>query len=465
MTQAALGLVGIGTMGAGLAGNFLRAGFAVAAFDQDASRLSALAEQAPGAAAAPDLKALVAKLARPRAVLLMVTAGQPVDAVLQALAPLLGRGDAVIDGGNSHYRDTQRRAAALAERGIDFLGAGISGGEEGARKGAAVMVGGPRAAYQRLEPMLRAVAAEAAGEPCLAWFGENGAGHFVKMAHNGIEYAVMQAIGEAWFALRDIAGLSDARAAEAFARWSKGEMGSYLLDITAELLAQEDAATGKPLIHSIRDSAGQKGTGQWAAQAALEYGVPAPMLAEAVFARALSAHPGRGKMPDSTAMPRGKASRFAELASGMGAALDAAILSAYAQGFALIEAGAKAEGWPATAAQAAGVWRAGCILRAKSLEPMRAALAQGPAVPGLLAAPAFASRVVNGMRALRFIVSVAATLGVPLPCLAGALAWFDALAAPRLWTALVQAQRDRFGRHGFERVDKPGRFHLDGSKA
>jgi 6-phosphogluconate dehydrogenase len=465
MTQAALGLVGAGTMGAGLARSFVRAGFPVAAFDRDAARAQALVAEAPGAVAAPDLAALAAALKRPRAVLLMVPAGPTVDAVLDALVPLLERGDAVLDGGNSHYRDTGRRAAALAVRGVDFLGVGISGGEEGAREGAAVMAGGPRAAYDRAEPMLRAVAARAGAEPCLGWFGPGGAGHFVKMAHNGIEYAVMQAIAEAWLALRGVAGLSNARAAQAFARWNRGAMGSYLIAITAELLAKKDEATGKALVEAIRDSAGQKGTGQWAAQAALEFGVPAPMLAEAAFARALSGHPGRGKLPGPTAMPRGKAARFGELGAAMEPALDAAILCAYAQGFALIEAAAKAEGWPCSAADAAGVWRAGCILRAKSLEPMRAALGAGPAVPGLLAAPAFAPRVVRGMGALRVVVSIAATLGVPLPCLAAALAWFDALSAPRLWTALVQAQRDRFGRHGFERVDKPGRFHLDGSKA
>jgi 6-phosphogluconate dehydrogenase len=464
MTEAALGLVGVGTMGAGLARNFIRAGFPLAAFDRDAARVRDLARRVPRAAAAPDLAALAAALRRPRAVLLMVTAGKPVDAVLDALVPLLERGDAVIDGGNSHWRDTGRRAAALAAKGVDFLGVGISGGEEGALKGAAVMAGGPRAAYQRVEPMLRAVAARVRGEPCLGWFGENGAGHFVKMAHNGIEYAVMQAIAEAWLALRQIAGLSNAECARAFARWNRGAMGSYLLAITAELLARKDKATGKSPVEAIRDNAGQKGTGQWAAQAALELGVPAPMLAEAVFARALSAHPGRGKLPGPAAPPGGKA-RAAKLGAAMGPALDAAILCAYAQGFALVEAAAMAEGWPCSAADAARVWRAGCILRAKSLEPMRATLGAGPAVPGLLAAPAFAPRVVRGMGALRLVVSAAAARGLSVPCFAAALSWFDALSAPRLWTALVQAQRDRFGRHGFERVDRPGRFHLDGSKA
>ncbi|MGQ0676238.1 MAG: NADP-dependent phosphogluconate dehydrogenase [Rhodospirillales bacterium] len=462
---AALGLVGVGTMGAGLARSFTRAGFPLAAFDHDGARLRDLSKRVPAAVAVADLGALVTALKRPRAVLLMVTAGKPVDEVLDALRPLLEPGDVVIDGGNSHYRDTERRAASFAARGVDFIGAGISGGEEGALKGAAIMAGGPRPAFKRVAPMLEAVAARASGEPCLGWFGPGGAGHFVKTVHNGIEYAVMQSIAETWMALHLVAGQSNARCARHFARWNKGAMGSYLIEITAELLALKDQATGGALVDAIRDNAGQKGTGQWAAQAALELGLPAPTLAEAVFARAVSGWPGRGAVPGLPATPRGKKARFAGLAPTMGEALDAAILCAYAQGFTLIEAAARAWSWPATPAEAARVWRAGCILRAKSLEPMRGALAAGPAIPGLLLAPALAPRIARGIGALRIAVSAAAASAVPAPCLASALAWFDALAAKRLWTALVQAQRDRFGQHGFERMDRPGRFHLDGSKA
>jgi 6-phosphogluconate dehydrogenase len=461
---AALGLVGVGTMGAALAQNFGRAGFPVLAFDRDPARLQALGKDAPKAASASGLGALVQGLARPRVVLLMVNAGKPVDEALDALVPLLEAGDIVIDGGNSHYRDTARREAALKARGVDCLGCGISGGEEGARRGAAIMAGGPRAAFDRVAPMLAAVAAKAQGEPCLGWFGGGGAGHFVKMVHNGVEYAVMQSIAEAWFGLRRVAGISNAAAARRFARWNKGPMGSYLLEITAGLLASRDASSGKPLVDMIRDNAGQKGTGQWAAQAALEYGVPAPALAEAVFARMLSGVAGRGDIPGAAKIrkPGAGAARFAAV---MGDALDAAILAAYAQGFALIQAAAKAEGWQDGAAEAAGVWRAGCILRAKSLDAMREPLANGPAVPGLLLAPEFAPRVAKGVAALRAILPLAARSGLSAPCLSAALSWVDALASPQLWTSLVQAQRDRFGRHGFERLDKPGRFHLDGSKA
>lgn len=462
---AALGLIGVGTMGAGLARNFTRAGFPVAAYDHDARRLGGLAKQVPAATIAGGLNELVGGLKRPRCLLLMVNAGKPVDAVLDELTPLLAPGDLAIDGGNSHYRDTERRAAALAAKGIEYLGAGISGGEEGARTGASIMAGGARQGFDRVAPMLAAVAAKAGGEPCLGWFGPGGAGHFVKMVHNGVEYAAMQLIAETWLAMRRISGLSNARAAQHFARWNRGDMGSYLIEITSELLALKDAKSGKALVDMIRDNAGQKGTGQWAAAAALELGVPAPTLAEAVFARAISAIQDRGKTPADAGALRGRKARVAELTSVMGDALDAAILCAYAQGFALIQAAAKAEGWPCDAAEAARVWRAGCILRSKSLEPMRATLAQGPALPGLLLAPALAPRVAKGIGALRVVVSMASTGGVPSPCLASVLAWFDALSTPRLWTALVQAQRDRFGQHGFERTDKPGRFHLDGSKA
>lgn len=462
---AALGLVGVGIMGAGLAQNFARAGFPVLAYDRDGARSRALAKQAPGAAIASDLEELVNGLKRPRAVLVMVNAGKPVDDVLDALGAKMERGDLIIDGGNSHYRDTERRGVVLAAKGIAYLGAGISGGEEGARLGAAIMAGGDRAAFDRAAPMLAGIAAQAGGEPCLGWFGPGGAGHFVKMVHNGIEYAVMQLIGEAWLVLRRLAGLSNARCAQHFARWNKGEAGSYLIEITSQLLAARDGATGKSLVDLIRDNAGQKGTGQWAAQAALEFGVPAPTLAEAVFARAVSGVPDRGKTAGPIVPVKGNKVRMAALASVMGDALDAAILSAYAQGFALIEAAARAGNWPCETAEVARVWRAGCILRAKSLAPMRAALAAGPAVPGLLLAPALAPRMTKGIAALRVAVSTSATNGVPVPCMGSVLSWFDALATPRLWTALVQAQRDRFGQHGFERVDQPGRFHLDGSKA
>ena len=464
MNGSALGLIGVGTMGAGLARNLSRAGFTAAVYDQDPARSRALAAQVKDARAAADIAGLVAQLKRPRAVLLMVNAGKPVDQVLDALAPLLARGDIVIDGGNSHYRDTQRRVASLAARGIDLLGIGISGGEEGARLGASIMAGGDRAAFDRVAPMLTAIAARADGDPCLGWFGENGAGHFVKMVHNGIEYAVMQLIAETWMAMRRVAGLSNAVCARRFATLAKGAMGSYLIEITAELLALKDGASGKALVDMIRDNAGQKGTGQWAAQMALELGVPAPTLAEAVFARAISGFSGRGLALGRTFVaPRG--AKFPGSGPLLGPALDAATIAAYAQGFALIEAAAKAEGWQCAAADVARVWRAGCILRAKSLEPMRAALRAGPAVPDMLQTEAFRLRVSKGLVALRFAAISAVNYGFPAPCLASALAWYDALETPRLWTALVQAQRDRFGQHGFERVDKPGRFHLDGSKA
>lgn len=462
---AALGLVGAGTMGRALAENLAGRGHAVAVFDRDAAKAAALADAVAGIVAARDAAALVGALARPRAVLLMVNAGRPVDDVLEALLPLLDPGDAVLDGGNSHYRDSERRAAAAAARGIDYLGLGISGGEEGARHGAAVMAGGARQAYDRVAPLLAAIAARADDAPCLGWFGGAGAGHFVKMVHNGIEYAVMQAIAETWSAMERLLDLGVDDCAARVARWLAGPMRSYLLEITAELLARRDPLTGRPVLEIVADRAGQKGTGQWAAVAALELGVPSPTLAEAVFARHLSASAGARRACAARRGPRPAGQPDPALDAALAPALDAATLIAYDQGFALIAAGAREHGWQTDLAGVARVWRAGCIVRAACLQPIATALSADPPPPTLLAAPAIAGRVAEGVGALRRVVAAGAARGVAMPALASSLAYWDALGDGRLWTALVQAQRDRFGRHGFERTDRPGRFHLDGGDA
>ncbi|MCC7050062.1 MAG: NADP-dependent phosphogluconate dehydrogenase [Alphaproteobacteria bacterium] len=465
MTAAALGLVGVGTMGRALAANLADRGHAVAVFDQDLSRAQSLQRESRLIVAAADLDALVAKLERPRSVLLMVNAGKPVDAVLDALAPLLGRGDAVLDGGNSHYRDTARRAEALQARGIDYLGVGISGGEEGARHGASIMVGGARAAYDRARPLLDSIAARADGVACLGWFGGAGAGHFVKMVHNGIEYAVMQLIAEAWVAMERLLGLGLAECAAQVASWLDGPMRSYLLEITAELLRRRDPLTGQPVLQVISDRAGQKGTGQWTTEAALALGVPAPTLAEAVVARHLSALDAARREIAAARPAQLPSARPADTAIAIAPALDAATLIAYAQGFALIAAAAREYAWQTDLAAVARVWRAGCIVRADCLAAIAEAWRADPAPPSLLLSPPIAQRIARGVGDLRRLVATGALQGVAMPAMASALAWYDAYGDTRLWTVLVQAQRDRFGQHGFERLDRPGKFHLDGGQA
>ncbi len=461
----ALGLVGVGIMGAALARNLAAQGLGVACYDVDAQRVERLRSDVSTTRACGDLAALVRALAPPRVLLLMVNAGRPVDAVLDPLVPLLGPGDLVLDGGNSHYRDTKRRAAAARARGIEYLGVGISGGEDGARNGASIMVGGPRDAFERAAPLLASLAARADGQPCLGWMGGDGAGHFVKMVHNGIEYAVMQLIAETWTTMERLLDLSPSECAGRVAEWGAGAMGSYLLEITAELLAARDRLTGKPMVDVVSDRAGQKGTGQWAAAAALDLGVAAPTLAEAVFARHLSGLDGHRRAVAATRPPQIILDMDTELGSALAPALDAATLCAYAQGFSLIAAAAAAEGWSTDLAEVARVWRAGCIVRAKALTDVGLAFRDAPALPTLLLDPAIAQRIARGALELRSVVSIGALHGVAMPCLASALAYYDAYGDTRLWTALIQVQRDRFGAHGFERTDRPGRFHLDGSEA
>jgi 6-phosphogluconate dehydrogenase len=327
------------------------------------------------------------------------------------------------------------------------------------------MVGGARAAYDRAAPLLAAIAARADDTPCLGWFGGAGAGHFVKMVHNGIEYAVMQVIAEVWVAMERLLGLGVDDCGARVASWLDGPMRSYLLEITAELLRRRDPVSGRSVMEVISDRAGQKGTGQWASASALELGVPAPTLAEAVFARHLSALDADRRAVAATRTPRGPLDMQADLDAAIAPALDAASLIAYAQGFALIAAAAREYGWQTDLAEVARVWRAGCIVRAECLDTIRAAYREGPPPVSLLLAPAIAKRVAHGVTDLRRLVAMGVVHGVAMPALASALAYYDAYGDTRLWTVLVQAQRDRFGQHGFERVDRPGRFHLDGGAA
>jgi 6-phosphogluconate dehydrogenase len=459
VTQACrIGVVGLGVMGRNLALNLAGRGHRVAAHDATPAALAKLSHAAVVPCADP--AALVAALAPPRALLLMVPAGAPVDAALGRLTPDLAAGDLVIDGGNSHFLDTRRREAALAPRGIRFLGVGISGGEAGARDGPAIMAGGTPEGYATVQPLFEAIAARADGRPCCGYFGADGAGHFVKMLHNGIEYADMQLIAETVFLLRHRHGLEPDAIAELFAAWNAGPLGSYLIEITARVLRRRDRDSGDFLVDRILDRAGQKGTGQWASVAALELGVPAPTITEAVAARALSA-----LQPERLAAAAGPADTAANATppppEAYAAALLGAKICAYAQGFAVLAAARDHYGWALDLATAARVWQGGCIIRATLLVDIERALGGADAPPNLLRVPALAGRVAAALPGWRAVVADAVTAGRPIPALASALSYRDAYTTGRLWADVIQAQRDFFGAHGFERVDRPGSFHED----
>lgn len=460
--RADIGIIGLGVMGRNLALNLADHGFGVMVFDQWAeARTAFTSAEGHDDAHIPvseTLSDLVDGLAQPRTVLLLVKAGATVDEHVTLLLPLLTSGDVIIDGGNSHYRDTVRRASALRERDIGYLGIGISGGEAGARHGASLMIGGDHTAFRRLEPLLTAVAAKVDGTPCCAYLGSDGAGHFVKTMHNGIEYADMQIIAEAYLILREVAGLSHPEMAEVFAAWSDGALDSFLIEITRDILKRSDPESGQPLVEMIRDRAGQKGTGQWAAVAALELGIPAPTIIAAVQARSISAV--RDEPTDSAAGPPSSIERPSFI-EALGQALLAARICAYVQGLSVIEAGAQEHEWDLNTARLLQAWRAGSIIRARLLEPIRQAYGDGAKASTLLMAPQLRSTVEHGLPALRRVLGEATAYGVPVPALASALAYADAWRGARLGTNLIQAQRDCFGAHGYERADRPGRFHTD----
>lgn len=472
MNECDLGLVGLGVMGRNLALNARRRGYRLAACERSEELARAFfggPGGGEGTLPAATFRELAAALARPRLIVLLVKAGPPVDQVLAGLAPLLEPGDVIVDGGNSHFRDTERRQAELAGAGIHLLGLGISGGEKGALLGPCLMPGGPRPAYERAAGFFERIAARLEGRPCAAYLGPGGAGHFVKVAHNGIEYAAMQLIAETADLLRRGLGLTAAEAGRLFTRWNEGELGSYLVGITAEILGRRDPESGQPLVDLVEDAAGQKGTGAWATQAALELGAPAPSLAAAVEARSLSADAaGRaalagafpGPPPNGPAARGGAAPAEARL-SQVGQALYASLLCAFAQGMGLLAAGSRAYGYGLDLAEIARLWRGGSILRARLLERVQAALREEPAPASLLAAPAIRREVQVRQRAWRRTLQLALRLGIPAPAGGAALAYFDGLRSPRLPASLIQAQRDYFGAHTYRRVDREGAFHTD----
>lgn len=465
--RARIGVTGLAVMGRNLARNLARHGFPVALHNRTYARTESLvAEHGDEGTFVPSesLEDFVASIARPRPIIVMVKAGEPTDAVIDELVPLLDEGDVVIDCGNAHFLDTRRREAALRERGLHFVGAGVSGGEEGALNGPSIMPGGSAESYETLGPMFESIAAQVDGTPCCTHVGPDGAGHFVKMVHNGIEYADMQLIAEAYDLLRHGLGAEPGAVAEIFAEWNGGDLESYLIEITADVLAHTDAETGRPFIDIVLDQAEQKGTGRWTVQTALDLGVPVTGIAEATFARSVSGHaeqrgPARAAYPDAHADTAWRPDDPATFVEDVRRALYASKVVAYAQGFDEIQAGSRHYDWGIDPGAMATIWRGGCIIRARFLDRIREAYDADPDLPTLLVAPYFVEAVQAGLESWRRVVAIAARTGIPAPAFASSLAYFDALRAERLPAALIQALRDDFGAHTYRRVDKPGSFH------
>jgi len=463
-----LGMVGLGVMGRNLLLNMADHGFAVAGYDRDQAKVAALRAEGKDLdlIGTEDLQALVDALKAPRAVMLLVPAGAPVDAVIDDLATRLQPGDLIIDGGNSHYVDTDRRAAGLAAKGLHFLGLGISGGEEGARRGPSLMPGGPREAYQRVRPLLEAVAAQVAGEPCVTYVGPGSAGHFVKMVHNGIEYALMELIAESYDLMKRGLGMDNAGIHRAFLGWNQGGLGGYLMEITARIFARRDPETGGDLIDAVLGVARQKGTGMWTTLAAMELQVPAPTIDLAVAQRDLSALDRQREQASRVlARPLGTSNGDPEaFLLQLNQAFQVAMAVAFAQGMAVLTAASERFGYQLDLAAVARIWRGGCIIRTSLLEEIRSAYGQQPGLANLLLDPALSARILAQEEGLRAVVCEGARVGVPIPGLMTALSYLDGYRSAWLPANLIQAQRDCFGAHTYERVDRPGSFHSEWEK-
>ncbi|MBV6757482.1 NADP-dependent phosphogluconate dehydrogenase [Rhodococcus opacus] len=462
--RAQIGVTGLAVMGSNIARNFARHGHTVALHNRSIAKTDALIEEHGSEGdfvRTETIEEFVAALQKPRRVLIMVKAGDPTDAVIEELASAMEPGDIIIDGGNALYTDTIRREASLRDRGLHFVGAGISGGEEGALNGPSIMPGGPKESYQALGPLLESIAAQVDGTPCCTHIGPDGSGHFVKMVHNGIEYADMQLIGEAYNLFRDALGYDPDQVADVFTEWNAGDLESYLVEITAEVLRQKDAKTGKALVDVIVDAAEQKGTGRWTVKSALDLGVPVTGIAEAVFARALSGAREQRKAAVGLASGRlaDKPADAAQFTEDIRQALYASKVVAYAQGFDQIAAGSAEYDWDLHPADLATIWRGGCIIRARFLNRIKDAYDENPKLPSLILAPYFRDAIETAIDSWRRVVSTATLLGIPVPAFASSLSYYDALRAERLPAALTQGQRDFFGAHTYERVDAEGKFH------
>ena len=465
--QAEIGVTGLAVMGRNLARNFARHGHVVAVHNRTFAKTQALIDEAGSEGtfiASESLEDFVASLAKPRKVIIMVKAGPGTDAVIDELVPLLEEGDIIVDAGNAHFPDTVRREQALAEHGLHFVGSGVSGGEEGALNGPSIMPGGSRKSYESLGPLLEDISAKVDGTPCCTYVGPDGAGHFVKMVHNGIEYADMQLIAEAYDLVRRGTGKSPTEIADIFTGWNSGELESFLIEITAEVLRQVDARTGEPLVDVILDQAEQKGTGRWTVQNALDLGVPITGIAEATFARALS-----GSVPQREAardvLPAGTVEWHVQdpdaFVEDVRRALYASKVVAYSQGFDQIAAASQEYGWDIDRGAMARIWRGGCIIRARFLNRITEAYERDEQLPLLIADDFFADVISQCLEAWRRVVAGAAQNGIPTPAFSSSLAYYDGVRADRLPAALIQGLRDLFGAHTYRRLDAEGTFHTE----
>jgi 6-phosphogluconate dehydrogenase len=461
---ANIGVVGLAVMGSNLARNLAsRSGNNVAIYNRSVEKTNDLVANHPEAnfIASDSIDEFVASLAKPRIAIIMVQAGFATDAVITALSDRFEKDDIIVDGGNALYTDTIRREKEVSAKNIHFVGAGISGGEEGALNGPSIMPGGSKESYEHLGPILRSIAAVAEGEACVTHVGSDGAGHFVKMIHNGIEYADMQLIAEAYDILRQAGGLNPLEISRVLTDWNAGELESYLIEITAEVLAQIDQKTGEPLVDVILDAAGSKGTGVWTVQSALDLGTPVSGIAEAVFARSLSSQADqRAGAPEYSAGDSvWEISDQKAFIEDVRKALYASKIVAYAQGFDAIRAGALENNWDINLGEVAKIWRGGCIIRAQFLNRISDAYKQDAQLLSLLFDGYFIKAIEDAATAWRQVVSKASLAGIPVPAFASSLSYFDGLRAERLPAALVQGQRDFFGAHTYKRVDMPGTFH------
>jgi len=463
-----IGLIGLAVMGQNLVLNMESKGYTVSVYNRTVERtrefMSGPARGKDRIIPAESLEEFVGTLSKPRKIVMMVKAGKPVDEFIDRLVPLLEKGDILIDGGNSFFKDTIRRNRELRQKGILYLGTGISGGEEGALKGPSIMPGGDKEAWDAVGKILIDISAKVSGGvPCCDYIGSDGAGHYVKMVHNGIEYGDMQLISEAYFLMKELLGLSAEEMHGVFAKWNEGELNSYLIEITADILKRKDEETGKPIVDVILDRAGQKGTGKWTSQEALELGVAAPTIAEAVFARCMSAI--KEERVQASRLLKGPEASFSgdkeELIADIGKALYASKICSYAQGFDLLKQASAAYNWNLRLGDIALLWRGGCIIRAQFLNRIKEAYDRRPDLENLLLDPYFRQIIEDSQKSWRRVVSLSAEQGIPVPSFSSALAYYDSYRRDRLPANLIQAQRDYFGAHTYERVDREGFFHTE----
>ncbi|WP_226001349.1 NADP-dependent phosphogluconate dehydrogenase [Paenibacillus sp. BJ-4] len=464
MAKQQIGVIGLAVMGKNLALNIESRGFTVSVFNRSPEKTHDLIKEAEGKKLTGtfSIEEFVNSLESPRKILIMVQAGKATDATIEQLVPHLDKGDIIIDGGNAYFPDTQRRSKELEEKGLRFIGTGVSGGEEGALNGPAIMPGGQESAYKLVEPILTAISAKVEGDPCCTYIGPDGAGHYVKMVHNGIEYGDMQLIGEAYHLLKSVLNVSAEELHEIFTEWNKGELDSYLIEITADIFSKYDPETGKPMVDVILDAAGQKGTGKWTSQSALDLGVPLSMITESVFSRFLSAMKDE-RVAASKVLSGPTAESFSgdkkEFIESVRKALFASKIVSYAQGFAQMRAASDEYNWDLKYGKIAMIFRGGCIIRSQFLQNIKDAYDRDPALKNLLLDSYFKNVVENYQNAWRQVISVAVSQGIPVPGFSSALAYYDSYRTERLPANLLQAQRDYFGAHTFKRVDKEGVFH------